>query len=995
MKKNYRQLMLLIIASVLSFTTFAQNEQNHKAPRFEILKEKRAVAESADVLRQKMQLTANENYIPQKQVSDNLGMVHTQFQQTYKDLNVEFGRYNIHAKDGLIKSFSGEYFAVGDLDVNPNLTKSQALKHAIAHVGAKQYMWDSPDAAIMQYSKPEGELVIIPILTEKRDAPQMKLAYKFDIYASNPVSRANIYIDANTGSFLYADKIIHHVEATHNNSDLPTGAADTRYSGTRAIQTGAIGSNYRLRETVRGLGIETYNMNTGTNYSAAVDFVDNDNYWSATEYNNLAKDNAALDAHWGAEKTYDYWLLNHGRDSYDDAGAKIRSYVHYASSYNNAYWNGSVMTYGDGSGPGGFDALTAIDVVAHEIGHAVMSNTANLTYSYESGALNESFSDIWGASVEHFTDPTKQHWLIGEEIDMRPGHIALRSMSDPNAEGQPDTYHGTNWYYGSGDNGGVHTNSGVSNYWYYLVSEGGSGVNDNGDSYNVTGIGIDDAAKIAYRTINVYLTPSSQFIDSRTASIQSAIDLFGSGSAAEAAVTDAWCAVGVGPACSSTTSCTSTVSAFPYTESFENTFGLWTQGTGDDFDWALRTGATPSGGTGPSSASVGSFYVYMEASYPNNPYKEAILNSPCFDLSSLSDPTLSFKYHMYGSTMGKLGLFASIDNGATWSNLWTKGGNQGNTWHTANVNLSAYAGTTVIFKFHGITGNGYRSDMAIDGFSISDAIPDACSTVLTSFPYAENFENTFGFWTQDPGNDFDWALRSGGTPSFGTGPSSAASGSYYIYMESSYPNYPYKTAIVNSPCLDLTGMNYAKCKFAYHMYGAANMGKLYLEGSIDGGTTWTYIWAKGGNQGNSWHYAYINLDAFAGNVLILRFRGITGNTWQGDMAVDNFAFNAATFAGIAGIPDETELNTDQDKTQIDNNNPNDVSIYPNPVLDRLNVEFTNESLSDFRIINMVGQTMLNGKVSEKGIDVSNLEKGPYMIELSNSESRLVKRFVKN
>ncbi len=566
-------------------------------------------------------------------------------------------------------------------------------------------------------------------------------------------------------------------------------------------------------------------MNTGTNYSAAVDFVDNDNTWSAAEYNNAAKDNAALDAHWGAEMTYDYWLLNHSRNSYDNAGAKIKSYVHYANSYNNAYWNGSVMTYGDGSGPGGFDALTSIDVVAHEIGHAVMSNTANLTYSYESGAMNEGFSDIWGASIEHFTDPTKQHWLIGEEIEMRPGHIALRDMSNPNAEGQPDTYLGTNWYVGAADNGGVHTNSGVLNYWYYLVSDGGTGVNDFGYAYGVTGIGIDDAAKIAYRMINVYLTPGSQYIDARTAGIQSAIDLFGAGSAAEIAVTEAWCAVGVGTSCGGTNSCASTVTTYPYFESFENTLGLWTQGSGDDFDWTVYSGSTPSTATGPSSANTGS---------------------------------------------------------------------------------------------------------------------------------------------------------------------------YYIYVESSNPNYPYKTAIVNSPCIDLTGMNYAKCKFSYHMYGGFNMGKLYFDASIDGGVTWNNIWAKSGNQGNQWHTAFIDLGAYAGNMLTLRFRGTTGNTWQGDMAVDGFALNAATFAGITGFAGENHVETTQSKTQLEDDFTNDeVSIYPNPVHERLNIEFLGEVLSDFRIINMVGETILKGKVAENGIDVSSLEKGLYLIEFSNIDKRLVKRFVKN
>jgi len=146
--------------------------------------------------------------------------------------------------------------------------------------------------------------------------------------------------------------------------------------------------------------------------------------------------------------------------------------------------------------------------------------------------------------VEAYAAPEKATWLIGEDIDkQRP---SLRSMSDPNVEGQPDTYKGDMWYTGTGDNGGVHTNSGVLNHWFYILSVGKSGTNDVGASFNVSGIGINDAAKIAYRTESVYLTSSSAYADARTYSIQSAIDLFGAGSNQVIQTTNAWNAVGIG-----------------------------------------------------------------------------------------------------------------------------------------------------------------------------------------------------------------------------------------------------------------------------------------------------------------------------------------------------------------------------------------------------------------------------------------------------------------
>uniref|UniRef100_UPI0035614559 M4 family metallopeptidase n=1 Tax=Lutibacter sp. TaxID=1925666 RepID=UPI0035614559 len=283
-----------------------------------------------------------------------------------------------------------------------------------------------------------------------------------------------------------------------------------------------------------------------------------DNNWTAAEWDNAAKDNGALDAHWGAEMTYDYWLTKHGRNSFNNTGAAINSYVHYDAAYDNAFWDGSRMTYGDGSsngtvGNGYFDILTSLDVAAHEIGHAICTYTADLAYQKESGAMNEAFSDIWAAAVEAYAAPEKSTWLIGEDIERRTTSVALRSMSNPKDEGQPDTYGGTNWVNvncgtptQTNDYCGVHTNSGVLNHWFYILSVGKTGSNDIGSSYSVSGIGIDKAAQIAFRLESVYLSANSTYADARTSGIQSAEDLYGVGSPEVIATTNAFYAVGVG-----------------------------------------------------------------------------------------------------------------------------------------------------------------------------------------------------------------------------------------------------------------------------------------------------------------------------------------------------------------------------------------------------------------------------------------------------------------
>ena len=130
-------------------------------------------------------------------------------------------------------------------------------------------------------------------------------------------------------------------------------------------------------------------MNRGESYGSATDFSDVDNNWTSAEYNNSNFDNAALDAHWGAMMTQDYWRTVHSRNSFDNNGTKIKSYVHYSSSYPNAFWDGYVMTYGDGDGYD-YYPFTAVDICGHEIGHAVCEYTAGLVYANESGAMNES-----------------------------------------------------------------------------------------------------------------------------------------------------------------------------------------------------------------------------------------------------------------------------------------------------------------------------------------------------------------------------------------------------------------------------------------------------------------------------------------------------------------------------------------------------------------------------------------------------------------------------
>lgn len=176
--------------------------------------------------------------------------------------------------------------------------------------------------------------------------------------------------------------------------------------------------------------------------------------------------------------------------------------------------------------------------------------------------------------------------------------------------------------------------------------------------------------------------------------------------------------------------CVGGIASFPYSEGFESGLGAWTQDAFDDIDWTVDASGTPSNNTGPSAATEGTNYLYVESSgngtgFPN---KTAIINSPCFDLSGESSITFSFSYHMYGATMGSLSLEASTD-GNTWTSLWSLSGNQGNAWSTTSIDLAAYVGGSVQLRFVGITSSSYTSDMTIDKINLNSGVIGGCTDV--------------------------------------------------------------------------------------------------------------------------------------------------------------------------------------------------------------------------------------------------------------------------
>lgn len=279
-----------------------------------------------------------------------------------------------------------------------------------------------------------------------------------------------------------------------------------------------------------------------------------------------------LDAHWGMEKTVDFYREKFNRNSYDNQGSVVYQLLNPPSTYlgllGGMYANAcaigdqdpAIMIYGMGELSSNSEKMAqstnpfvAVDIMAHEYSHLVTENNGNggLEYIGESGALNESFSDIMGISVLKYAT-NYNDWLLGSDVMVYVSN--MRSFNNPNngedgLNPQPDTYEGLYWADPQDrltDNGGVHTNSGVQNHWFYLLTEGGNGMNDINNTFSVTGVGIDKAVQIAYRNLIYYLTPEATYEDARNGSIQAAIDLYGVDSQEYQSVMNAWHAVGVG-----------------------------------------------------------------------------------------------------------------------------------------------------------------------------------------------------------------------------------------------------------------------------------------------------------------------------------------------------------------------------------------------------------------------------------------------------------------
>ncbi|WP_319038791.1 M4 family metallopeptidase [Kribbella solani] len=613
-------------------------------------------------------------------VKDADGTEYVRYDRTFNGLKVVGGDLIVKRKGEAIGQVTYNRGAKAvEVATKPTLSQSAALAK-----GAQ--------AAKFKASGNKGQLVVY--VTPAKPV----LAYEVVTTGVKPDQTPSVlhsFIDAKTGAVLAQD------------DEIKAGTGNSMYAGTVSIGTSG---SYTMSDPSRG-GNYTTDLKGATSGNGTT-FTNSTDTWGDGTASN--RQTAAVDAHYGAQLTWDYYKNVHGRNGIFNNGQGARSRVHYGNAYVNAFWDGTQMTYGDGSG--NTHPLTAIDVAGHEMSHGVTEATANLNYSGDAGGLNEATSDIFGTMVEwsanNSADPGD--YLIGEKININGNGTPLRYMDKPSKDGASKDCWTTS-------TGGLdpHYSSGPLNHWFYLASEGTGSKTINGVTYNSTacngttfaGVGRDIAAKVWYRTLTTKLSSGSTYKDAREGAINSAKELYGADSAQCKGIEAAFGGISV-PA--GTAACG----------------GGTTPPTGDNLlknpgfesgavDWTGTAGPVTNNTGRP--ARTGTWKLWLQGN--GRATTESVGQSVAIPASA-SSATLTFWIRIdtaetttttaYDTAKVQVVDGSTTSTLATYSNL-----NKNTSYVQKTLNLSAYKGKTVTVKFVGQEDSSAQTSFVVDDTSLT------------------------------------------------------------------------------------------------------------------------------------------------------------------------------------------------------------------------------------------------------------------------------------
>ncbi|MCD6597526.1 MAG: M4 family metallopeptidase, partial [Bacteroidales bacterium] len=567
-----------------------------------------------------------DDFVLKNKIKRENGSYYSNYKQFCKGIEVEGGRYILHFSKGNLTKANGHYVNTTGIDTSPKLTLEEASKSYAEFL-------QIPGTAIIEFL--HG--IVISEIEEVAGGDTTygtKLCYKIDLIGNFADHGKTGYIDSQTGQVIKTRKRRFDYSAT--------GTFSTLYSNSRTAGTQNYNSTFNLCDSSRNAIIHTWDLNNSdeTQFANAVEFTDGNNTWTEAEHSDN-HDQMALDIHWALQEIYDYFDSSHGLESFDDDNHDIDAYAHcnfyirdnwgnvIDSTKDNAAYiqfaNGyEALFFGDGEST--FKPLAAFDAVTHEFGHAITNNFTGLDYGIEvQGAMHEGFSDIWGVVVENEVVPEKSHWKIGEEV-MDNGKDCLRNIQYPESSTVDtkiaDTFE--NDIYNDGGSNGRYEKSGILSHWFYLLSEGGSDINDNNDIYLVYGLGIDEAAKVVYEGQTGHFGDVDNYAEARTAMIDAADAIFNENSFQSLQVETAWYAVGVG-----TNPGQVTISG-PYVVCYSgSTYTANNAPTGSAISWTKSSNLVISSGgstTTPSIRASGSSTSgagWVQANFTSNGYTTA------------------------------------------------------------------------------------------------------------------------------------------------------------------------------------------------------------------------------------------------------------------------------------------------------------------------------------------------------------------------------------
>jgi Zn-dependent metalloprotease len=623
-------------------------------------------------------LDAAEKLIVKSVIVDADGSTHVRYERTYDGLRVIGGDLIAH-KD-----------AMGAVqDVTWNIGKAVKPDTMTARISAA-----TARAAGLQASNANGETASTPELVVYLSEKGPRLAYEVvteGIKADQTPTRLHTFVDATSGATLAS------------RDDIKHGTGYGIFVGTVSIGTSGTSGSYTMRDS---RGNYSTDLNQGTSGTGTT-FTDADDSWGNGTQSN--RQSAGVDAHYGAGKTYDFYNTQLGRAGIWNNGTGARSRVHYGQNYVNAFWDGTQMTYGDGSNNA--NPLVELDVAAHEMSHGVTENTANLNYSGDAGGLNEATSDIFGTATEWYANNASDtpDYLIGEEININGNGTPLRYMDKPSKDGSSKDC----W---SSSLGGLdpHYSSGPLNHWYYLASEGTGSKTINGVSYSstscngttFTGIGHGKVEKTWYRALATYLTSSSNYSAARTAAIKAAKDLYGAGTAECTAMETTFSAISV-----AATSETCGTTPPPPSGSERITNGGFESGqTG----WTGTSGPITNNTGRPAHS--GSWKMWLGGNGTTaTEYEQQTFTVP----STATSPVLTYWLRVDTSETTTSTAYDKMTvslNGTTvksYSNLSTPK----SSYFQVSVDLSAYKGQSVTLKFNMTEDSSLQTSFVVDDVS--------------------------------------------------------------------------------------------------------------------------------------------------------------------------------------------------------------------------------------------------------------------------------------